>query len=633
MNARRPSGPLAAATRLLPPVAPLAAAMLLLLPIASAVGIAAPAGLAAADIAAPGLAAPADLHAAATPAEGTTAKVDAVFAAFDTTTSPGCALGVIRDGRLVYARGYGMANLELGVPIAPGTVFDIGSTSKQFAAASIVLLALDGKLSIDDDIRKYLPEIPAYKRPVTIRHMLNHTSGLRDYLELMGLTGVHFDGVSTSEEALEIIARQKDTNFLPGDEYLYSNSGFFLLSEIVKRVSGKTLRAFAQERIFDPLEMRQTHFHDDHTLIVPRRATGYSPLPGGGFRIDMSGFEQTGDGSVMTTVEDLARWDRNFYDPKVGGQKMLDALHTRGLLTSGEKLDYALGLVVDEYRGLKRVSHGGSWAGYRAQLMRFPDERLSVICLCNLATSNPSSLARKVSEIYLAERFTRPSEDATAAAGSATATTGSGAGAAAAGSGAGPGGGAAPGEGTAPATLSAADLAARAGIYRNPQTEEILKVSVQDGRLKGTAYGESFDLVPLGKDRFRVEGEETEIAFEGVAGGPRRARVSEGRGPARLLEAITPVSPTPQQLAGYAGSYDSDELQTRFVLVLEKDGLHLRGKGLPKEALVPTVSDVFIAGELSLRFERDARKRVTGFTLGAGRIRNIRFVRQAAGRT
>ncbi|MGH9750406.1 MAG: serine hydrolase domain-containing protein, partial [Candidatus Polarisedimenticolia bacterium] len=336
--------------------------------------------------------------------------VDAVFAPFDRTGSPGCALGVVRDGRLIQARGYGMANLEHGVPITPTTVFDIGSTSKQFAAASIVLLALDGKLSLDDDIRRHLPGIPAYRRPITIRHMLNHTSGLRDYLELMGLTGVNFDGVATAEDALAILVRQRDTNFPPGDEYLYCNSGFFLLSEIVRRVSGKTLREFARERIFEPLEMRQTHFHDDHTMIVPRRATGYAPVDGGGFRIDMSGFEQTGDGSVLTTVEDLARWDRNFYDPKVGGRAMLDALHTRGRLNDGGTIDYALGLVVDEYRGLKRVSHGGSWAGYRAQLMRFPDERFSVICLCNLSTSNPTALARRVADIHLADRFTKPPE-------------------------------------------------------------------------------------------------------------------------------------------------------------------------------------------------------------------------------
>jgi CubicO group peptidase (beta-lactamase class C family) len=586
------------------------------LALSTALAAAAPATTPAAASASPPGSAPAAPEVAAT--EVRAASVDAVFAAFDRTTSPGCALGVIRDGRLIYARGYGMANLEHGVPITTTTVFDIGSTSKQFAAASIVLLSLDGRLSIDDDIRKHLPEIPAYRRPITIRHMLNHTSGLRDYLELMALTGVHFDGVATAEDALAIIARQKDTNFLPGDEYLYSNSGFFLLSEIVKRVSGKTLRGFARERIFDPLDMRQTHFHDDHTLIVPRRATGYAPLDAGGFRIDMSGFEQTGDGSVLTTVEDLARWDRNFYDPNVGGRAMLEALHTRGVLTSGQPLDYALGLVVDEYRGLKRVSHGGSWAGYRAQLMRFPDERFSVVCLCNLATSNPSALARKVAELYLAARLAAaPESGESAAAGGAPAA----------------GGEAATGPpAAAVVALSTARLEALAGVYRNPRTEEILKIFVESGRLKGRAHGETFDLAPIAPDRFRVQDDEQEITFETPAGpGPRRARVSPGRGPVKVLEAITPVRPGPAQLAAYAGSYHSDELQARFELVVEKDGLHLRGKNLPKEALEPTVPDVFVADELTLKFERGKGRRVTGFSLGAGRIRSIRFVRQAAG--
>jgi CubicO group peptidase (beta-lactamase class C family) len=230
-----------------------------------------------------------------------TTKVDAVFAAYDKPDSPGCALGVIQDGKLIYMRGYGRANLEHGIANGSQIVYDIGSTSKQFAAAAIVLLAQQGRLSLDDDVRKLIPELPAYQKPVTIRHMLNHTSGLRDYLTLFGLAGVDFDSTTGDKEALQIIVRQKQLNFAPGEDWLYSNSGFFLLSQIVKRASGKTLAQFAKEHIFDPLGMKNTHFHDDHTMIVPQRATGYAPAQSG-FQIAMSNFEQTGGGYKMICV-------------------------------------------------------------------------------------------------------------------------------------------------------------------------------------------------------------------------------------------------------------------------------------------------------------------------------------------
>ncbi|HWA15254.1 MAG TPA: serine hydrolase domain-containing protein, partial [Gemmatimonadales bacterium] len=252
--------------------------------------------------------------------------VDSIFAHVDKGDSPGCALGVYQDGKLAYARGYGMANLELGVPITSRSVFDIGSTSKQFTAASVVLLSLDGKLSLDDDIRKWVPELPSYGKTITIRHILHHTSGLRDYIGLMVLAGADYDDLTTEQEALDIIVRQKALNFQPGAEYLYSNTGYFLAGIIVKRASGKSLREFAHERIFQPLGMIHTRFRDDHTEWVPERTTAYSPREGGGFAIDMSNWEQVGDGAVVTTVEDLLKWDNNFYLPTVGGTRMVELL-------------------------------------------------------------------------------------------------------------------------------------------------------------------------------------------------------------------------------------------------------------------------------------------------------------------
>jgi CubicO group peptidase (beta-lactamase class C family) len=400
-----------------------------------------------------------------------------------------------------------MANLEHAIAITSRTVFDIGSTSKQFTASAIALLAQDGKLTLDDDVRKHIPELPQYQKAITIRHLLNHTSGLRD-LTLMSLRGVNFDGVTTDEDALDLIGRQKALNFEPGSEYLYSNSGFFLLSTIVRRASGKSLAQFAHERIFAPLGMHDTHFHDDHTHIVPLRATGYEPSPDGGFRISMSGFEQTGDGAVMTTVEDLLKWDNNFYTPTIGGEPLLRDLHTMGVLTNGRVLSYALGLMIDEYRGLRRVRHGGSWAGYRADLVRFPDTRTTVACLCNLGTANPSALADRAADIILAARL-----------GPAVALAGSGDSARSA------------SRDTVSVLypITANELQRYAGIYYAPELDASFVVTPDSGGVRITMQGGDSQRLPASaRDTFGLRG--ISVAFARDRGGrPTTMTINAGR--------------------------------------------------------------------------------------------------------
>jgi CubicO group peptidase (beta-lactamase class C family) len=334
--------------------------------------------------------------------EKAAAAVDEIFADLAKPGSPGCALGVFRDAKIIFAKGYGLANLEENVAIAPSSVFDIGSTSKQFTAASILLLEKQGKLSVNDDVRKYIPELPDYGRRITILQLLNHTSGLRDYLALMELAGINIDSVTTDNDALALVVRQKALNFDPGSEWLYSNTGFFLLSVIVKRVSGKTLREFAAENIFAPLEMTHTQYREDHTLLIPNRAMAYDRKEQGSYALGVSYFEQTGDGAVHTSIEDLQKWDENFYSAKIGGKEFLTAIQERGKLNNGKVLDYAKGLSIGEYRGLPTVSHGGSWGGYRAELLRFPEQHFSVACLCNLGNENPTKRAHAVADVYLA---------------------------------------------------------------------------------------------------------------------------------------------------------------------------------------------------------------------------------------
>src|SRR5579863_326831 len=329
-------------------------------------------------------------------------KVDQVFAAFDKPDSPGCALGVVRDGEFIYKKGYGTASLELGVPITPQSVFYMGSVSKQFTAASVVLAAEQGYLSLDDDVRKYVPELPSYGKTITLREMLHHTSGFRDILGLLLLAGRNFEDIHLTPELLDLLSRQKALNYMPGDEYLYSNTNFFLMSVIIHRATGKTLTQFADENIFKPLGMTHTRFYEDHSVVVPGRIPAYEPRPGGGFRIDWStNFDKVGDGGLLSSVDDLLLWDRNFYDNKLGKGTLLKEIQTQGMLNNGKQIEYALGLFISKYRGLPIVEHGGALFGYRTELLRFPQQKFSVVCLCNLATSNPDGLAHQVADIYL----------------------------------------------------------------------------------------------------------------------------------------------------------------------------------------------------------------------------------------
>jgi CubicO group peptidase (beta-lactamase class C family) len=340
----------------------------------------------------------------APPAYAPNPAVDGIFAQWDKPGSPGCALGVMRDGRFIYERGYGMANLDYDVPNTTRMVYYIGSDSKQFTAASIALLSLQGRISLSDDIRKYVPEMPDYGTPVTIADLVHHTSGVRDIYTLMSLAGLRLEDVFPDSEALALIARQKELNFKPGTDYLYSNSGYWLLAEIVKRVTGESLRVFADSAIFQPLGMTHTHFHDMPGHIMPWRAMSYERNDQGGFRISyLQNFDKIGAGGLYSTVEDLQKWDENYYTHRVGGDALQKVIHQRGVLADGDTLTYAFGNEISTYRGLPIEEHGGAMMGYKAHILRFPEQHFSVIETCNLGDINPGPLAHQVADVYLAD--------------------------------------------------------------------------------------------------------------------------------------------------------------------------------------------------------------------------------------
>jgi len=340
-------------------------------------------------------------------------RIDALFAAWDRPDTPGAVVAVVQHGEIVYARGYGMANLEHAAPLTPSTVFLAASVSKQFTAFAIALLADQGKLSLDDDVRRYVPELPAYEHPITIRHLIHHTSGLRDEFELLALAGYRMDDVITKETILRLAFRQQALNFKPGDEYLYANTGYTLLAEIVERVTGQSFRSWTTAHLFEPLGMNDSHFRDDYQAVLKNRAQGYyqdgdrqdgdrqdgEPT----YKNQVVNYANVGASGLYTTAEDLARWVQNFEDGRVGGRAVLKQVHEQGRLNNGDTLSYAFGLGIGQYKGHARVSHSGSHRGFRTYVARFPDDDLAVIVLSNLDSFQPTGLALQVADLYLVD--------------------------------------------------------------------------------------------------------------------------------------------------------------------------------------------------------------------------------------
>ena len=410
-----------------------------------------------------------------------TPLINGVFAPWASTTGPGCAVGIDRAGAPRVTRAFGLADLEFDVPNKPETIFEAGSISKQFTAAATVLLALDGKLDLDDDVRKYVPELPTYERPITIRHLLNHTSGLRDWGAIEDLAGwPRGSRAYTHDHVLDILTRQRAVNYPPGDRYSYTNSGYNLLAIIVSRVSGKPFATFSRERIFTPLGLTSTQWRDDFRRVVKGRAQAYSRAGGanGPWSLEMPFENVHGNGGLLTTVGDLLTWTAMLDRPTPAWKPMVDSMHVRGRLTSGDTIEYALGLFISDYRGLHRVEHSGATAGYRADLLRFPGRGLAVAVLCNAASAAPTTYANKLVDSLLAPALgpvanrppQRPRADSTSW------------------------------------RPNAESLAAYAGTFYSPDVETAVEVSVANGAL--TAFrrpATRLPLRPVGADTFALD--------------------------------------------------------------------------------------------------------------------------------
>lgn len=519
-------------------------------------------------------------------------EIDAIFAAYDSTHSPGCALAIGKGGEIFYERGYGMANFDYGIPIRPDSVFHVASVSKQFAAFAIHLLASEGKLSLDDDIRKHLPEMPEYEHVITVRHLVHHTSGLRDQWDVLAMAGWEYEGdVISNRHVLNLAQRQRGLNFKPGDEYLYSNTGYTLMALIVERCSGQRFRQFMHERAFAPLGMTRTHFHDDHNEIVPQRATGYDTRPGGGYRISIPSFDTVGATSLFTTAQDLTRWAANYKERKVGGAAIETMLQPYAL-NNGTQIKYRGGIVVDDYRGVQRLSHGGADAGYRSHFNVFPEHDLSIIILSNFAQAAPHALAEKVANLLLKDVL-KPSETAN----------------------------------TEPYDVAADTLGQFAGMYHQPQTHEVREITLKDGQL--TLAG-SIPLIPRSADRFQIGENPAFIVFKRDASGQISGHTTEPNERAHpYFEKVDVPEVNAEMLSAYVGRYASDELATFYDVVLENDRLILRHLRHADMTLTAAYADAFKGDEdVVIVFGRDDGGQVQTFTFYTNRVRGITLYRE-----
>ncbi|HEY8091808.1 MAG TPA: serine hydrolase domain-containing protein [Polyangiaceae bacterium] len=545
----------------------------------------------------PAPAAPPSIH----PRSALASKIDPIFADFtrEGAPSPGCAVGVYRAGEVLFSKGYGYADVEHDAPITDTTPFYTASLSKQFTAAAVLMLAAEGKVSLGDDVRKYVPELPDFGRRITLDHLLHHTSGLRDYHLLLLVEGLDEEDVITSREILWLLSHQRTLDFPPGSHFSYTSSGYVLLAEIVARVSGESFHAFLTRRVLEPLGMASSLVREDHARLIPHRAIGYTRGPDGQPRMLMGNLEYDGSSNFVTTVQDLARWDANFYEPKVGGQPFIDGMRVRGKLSDGTVLDYAMGLEEWETHGLHVEEHNGSFAGYRTTLVRYPAERLTVSVLCNTTEADADALAGKVGAVFL------PQLDAPEPA--------------------------APESTPRPAPFGF-DLATVAGTYIDLSTAEMRSVDVTDGVLR-MRYGRSSfkprELVPAGPGDLFVKGGHTHYGYE-PAKGTQAARLVR-RTKADLPQTFVRSEPVErvENLGVYTGLFGSPELP-RDLEVRVEGGRLVTGSpgGAARATLAPVARDLFAYDDVGWRFERDARHRVVRLFVSTDRAREVVLVKR-----
>ena len=528
-------------------------------------------------------------------------RIEAIFAPFARTDAPGCVLAVFRAGTVLYARGFGMADVSHGIPLTDTTRMAIASTSKQFTAMAVLLLAAEGKIRLDDDIRHYVPELPVFGRPVTIRHLLNHTSGLRDYWNLFDMAGWRMSDVETRTDLLWLLHRQESLNYPTGTEFLYNNTGYALLALLVERVSGITFRRFVTERVFDPLDMAHSDVKEEVGQVVNGLSTGYWGHDPSALREARPPFSFAGPTGVVTTVRDLARWDANFYAPRVGTRALLDSMTTPQRLNDGTIIGYGMGLFIGTHRGRRMISHAGSDPGYKADFIRFPEDSLSVVVLCNAFDIAPTPLALQVADLYLP-----------AAAGATIAPPVS-------------------------TTQVAPDVSSRipvktlAGLYWDSTTGGLHRFFEENGQLVLDGGGEGrFPLAPLRNNAYRLTAAPRRFVFTFAQrpGAPIALEVDVEGSPLRTYTRVPEAKRAATSLGTLAGAYYSRELDVTWTFILRAGKLVLQRPRVEPSPLTNLFGNVFQSENgFVLEFSRSKSGKPVSVDVTTERVRRLRFTR------
>ena len=498
--------------------------------------------------------------------------------------APGCAAAVSLNGETVFEKAFGLADLEHNVQNTTQTIFESGSVAKQFTAAALVLLQQDGKLNIDDPVRKYIPELPDYGAPLTIRHLLNHTSGLRDWGTVMSLTGAgRGDRVITMDLALDVITHQRALDFTPGAEYSYSNSGYNLAAIIIERVSKQKFPAFIEERLFKPLGMKNSSWRDDYQRIVPGRAQAYARERNGPWRLNMPFMNVYGNGGMLTTVGDWMKWNA-MLDSQSLGAPLVNALETRGVLNDGRKIAYALGLVVDTYKGLKDVSHGGATAGYQTFLARYPDNKVSVGVMCNGTSPSAGGIAASITDEIFGPFPETPKTELV--------------------------------------KVSDDELKKFAGIWRNEKTHAPARFAIENGVWRWSGAR----LVPMGGGQFTAGDNQLRFMLD-TEGKPKLAESIDPNGEVTRFVLEKEWTPAPADLAAFKGDWFSEEAGATFTVAVDADKVFIKQRPATNLQMQPLYKDHFGAQGFVIWFTRDQSGKVDRMHVGASRMRDMPFVR------
>jgi CubicO group peptidase (beta-lactamase class C family) len=526
-------------------------------------------------------------------------QVDEVFMNWDTKNTPGAAVAVVKGGKVIFKKGYGLAHLEYDIPIGPSTVFHIASVSKQFTVFSTLLLEKQGKLSLDDDIRKYIPEVPYFGKTITLRHLASHTSGMRDQWNLLAMAGWRLDDVITKEHVLKLVSKQKELNFNPGEEYVYCNTGFTLLAEVVARVSGMSFAQYTQKNIFEPLQMRSTLFYDDHEKIVKNRAYSYYQ-DSTGYKKSVLSYANAGATSLFTTVEDLSQWAINFSALKVGDTSIISKMNTLATLNNGKTFGGALGQFVGKYKGLNEISHGGADAGYRTFLTRFPEEDVSVIVFSNDGAFNSGGIAHKVADIFLKDKIKEePKKEEPKSE-----------------------------LNTENIILDQKILDSYLGDFELVPGF-VINISSENGKLFGQATGQPrLTLSPTADKEFTIKEVNAKVVFISSEDGKVNLLKLHQGGNIMDAKRMQTFDKTKVNLSDFEGHFYSDELTTGYDFKIKGDKLFATHNRHSDLELNPVKKDYFNGAAWffgQVEFVRDTEGKINGCKVTNGRVRNLHF--------